>query len=133
MAGRHRRAGAAALPFGLARFRAGFDTDTEKPGFRVQADLGLDAVDPKSYDALVLPGGLAPQYLRNRAKAVAIVRHYFDSGKPIAANCHGPLLVIAAGGAIGKSMTGNPDLEPDFRAAGAEFVNREVVVNRSLV
>jgi protease I len=114
-------------------FEPGFDTYTEKPGYRVQADLGLDEVDPATYDALVLPGGRAPEYLRNRAKAVAIVRHFVESGKPIAANCHGPLLVIAAGGAHGKTMTGYPDLEPDVRAAGAEFVNREVVVDGSLV
>ncbi len=114
-------------------FEPGFDTYTEKPGYRVQADLGLDEVEPASYDALVLPGGRAPEYLRNRAKAVAIVRHFVESGKPIAANCHGPLLVLAAGGANGKTMTGYPDLEPDFRAAGVEFVNREVVVDGSLV
>lgn len=114
-------------------FEPGFDTYTEKPGYRILADLGLDEVDPASYDALVLPGGRAPEYLRNRAKAVAIVRHFVESGKPIAANCHGPLLVMAAGGANGKTMTGYPDLELDFRAAGADFVNREVVVDGSLV
>jgi deglycase len=114
-------------------FEPGFDTYTEKPGYRVQADLGLDEVDPASYDALVLPGGRAPEYLRNRAKAVAIVRLFVESGKPIAANCHGPLLVLAAGGANGKTMIGYPDLELDFRAAGADFVNREVVVDGSLV
>jgi putative intracellular protease/amidase len=56
-------------------------------------------VDAASYQGLVLPGGRAPEYLRNRPGAVAIVRHFVESGKPIAANCHGPLLVIAAGGA----------------------------------
>src|SRR5215213_3331583 len=114
-------------------FEPGFDTYTEKPGYRVQADLALDDVDPTAYDGLVLPGGRAPEYLRNRPRAVAIVRHFVESGKPIAANCHGPLLVMAAGGARGKTMTCYPDLEPDLRAAGAEFVNRDVVVDGSLV
>lgn len=114
-------------------FEPGFDTYTEKPGYRVQADLGLDEVEPARYDALVLPGGRAPEYLRNKPKAVAIVRHFVEAGKPIAANCHGPLLVIAAGGAKGKTMTGYPELEPDLRAAGAEFVNRDVVVDGSLI
>lgn len=114
-------------------FEPGFDTYTEKPGYRVQADLGLDEVDPSAYDALVLPGGRAPEYLRNRPKAVAITRHFVLTGKPIAANCHGPLLVIAAGGVHGKTLTCYPELEPEMRAAGAEFVNRDVVVDGNLV
>jgi len=114
-------------------FEPGFDTYTEKPGYRVEADLGLDQVDPSSYDALVLPGGRAPEYLRNKPRAVAITRHFVEAGKPIAANCHGPLLVIAAGGARGKTITCFPDLEPEVRAAGGEFVNRDVVVDGSLV
>jgi protease I len=114
-------------------FEPGFDTYTEKPGYRVQADLGLDDVDPTRYAGLVLPGGRAPEYLRNKPRAVAIVRHFLSTGKPIAANCHGPLLVLAAGGAKGKTMTAFPDLEPDIRAAGAEFVNRDVVVDGALI
>ena len=114
-------------------FEPGFDAYTEKPGYLVAADLGLDEVDASSYDGLILPGGRAPEYLRNRPKAVAIVRHFVESGKPIAANCHGPLLVIAAGGGNGKTMTAFPELEPDLRAAGCEYVNRDVVVDGSLV
>jgi protease I len=114
-------------------FEPGFDTYTEKPGYRVQADVAIGDVDPARYDGLVLPGGRAPEYLRNRPAVVAVVRHFVETGKPIAANCHGPLLVMAAGGARGKTMTGYPDLEPDLRAAGVEFVNREVVVDGVLV
>jgi protease I len=114
-------------------FEPGFDTYTEKPGYRVQADLALDAVAPDQYQGLVLPGGRAPEYLRNRPKAVSIVRHFLESNKPIAANCHGPLLLLAAGGVQGRTMTCYPDLELDIRSAGATFVNREVMVDRSLV
>ncbi|MDR3633470.1 MAG: DJ-1/PfpI family protein [Isosphaeraceae bacterium] len=114
-------------------FEPGFDTYTEKAGYRVQADVAFDDVDPTVYDALVLPGGRAPEYLRNNPKAVALVRHFVETGKPIGANCHGPLLVMAAGGVHGKTLTCYPDLEPDVRAAGAEFVNRDVVVDGSLV
>jgi protease I len=114
-------------------FEPGFDTYTEKPGYRVQADLGLDDVDPTQFDGLVLPGGRAPEYMRNKPKAVAIVKHFVDAGKPIAANCHGPLLVMAAGGIRGKTLTCYPDLEPDIRASGGEFVNRDVVVDGMLV
>lgn len=114
-------------------FEPGFDTYTEKPGYRVQADLALTDVVPQEYSGLVLPGGRAPEYLRNKERAVTIVRHFLDSGKPIAANCHGPLLILAAGGARGRTMTAYPDLEPDVRSHGAEFVDREVVVEGSLV
>lgn len=114
-------------------FEPGFDTYTEKPGYRVQADLGLDDVDAPSYDGLVLPGGRAPEFLRNKPRAVAIVKHFVEAGKPIAANCHGPLLVLAAGGARGRTMTCYPDLEPDVAAGGGTFVNRDVVVDGNLV
>ena len=114
-------------------FEPGFDTYTEKPGYRVVADLGLEEVRAEQYQGLVLPGGRAPEYLRNRPRAVAIVRHFLESGKPIAANCHGPLLVLAAGSVKGKTLTCYPDLEPDIRSAGGEFVNRDVVVDGSLV
>lgn len=114
-------------------FEPGFDTYTEKPGYRVQADMGFDEVIAESYDALVLPGGRAPEYLRNRPQAVAIVRHFMDAKKPIAANCHGPLLLIAAGSIRGKTLTCYPDLEPDIRAAGGLFVNQDVVVEGNLI
>lgn len=114
-------------------FEPGFDTYTEKPGYRVQADLGLDDVNAEAYDGLVLPGGRAPEYLRNRPRAVALVRHFLDMGKPIAANCHGPLLVMAAGSIQGRTLTCYPDLEPDVQAVGGRFVNRPVVVDGPLV
>jgi protease I len=114
-------------------FEPGFDTYTEKPGYRVQADLGLDDVVPAEFDGLVLPGGRAPEYLRNRPKAVSIVRHFLEARKPIAANCHGPLLLLVAASVSGRTMTCYPELEPDIRAGGATFVNREVVVDGSLV
>jgi protease I len=114
-------------------FEPGFDTYTEKPGYRVQADLGLADVSPGEYQGLVLPGGRAPEFLRNRPKAVAIVRHFLQAGKPIAANCHGPLLLLAAGDMKGRRMTCYPDLEPDLRVAGVEFLNQEVVVDGPLV
>jgi protease I len=114
-------------------FEPGFDTYTEKPGYLVQADSGLDEANPSHYDALVLPGGRAPEYLRNRPEAVAFVRHFVDTNKPIAANCHGPLLLLAAGSMAGRTMTCYPDLAPDLRAGGATFVDQEVVVEGNLV
>lgn len=114
-------------------FEPGFDTYTEKPGYRVEADLGLDEVKADQYHGLVLPGGRAPEYLRNQPAAVSIVSHFLETGKPIAANCHGPLLVLATGLAKGRTLTCYPDLELDVRAGGGEFVNRDVVVDGTLV
>jgi protease I len=114
-------------------FEPGFETYTEKPGYRVEADLGLAEVRAADFHGLVLPGGRAPEYLRNRPLAVAVVRHFLESGKPIAANCHGPLLLLAAGPMSGRRMTCYPDLEPDVRAAGAEYLDAPVVVDGPLV
>lgn len=114
-------------------FDPAWDTYVERPGYLVQADLGLDEADPSRYDGLVLPGGRAPEYLRNKPKAVAIARHFIESAKPIAANCHGPLLLIAAGGMRNRTLTCYPELAPDMEAAGARFVNRDVVVDGTIV
>ncbi|QEH32791.1 General stress protein 18 [Aquisphaera giovannonii] len=114
-------------------FDPGCDTYVERPGYLVKADVGIDDVRPEDYHALVLPGGRAPEYLRNRPKAVAIVRHFVEAGKPIAANCHGPLLLLVTGGVAGRKMASYPELEPDLRAAGVEFVNKDVVVDGPLV
>lgn len=114
-------------------FEPGFDTYVERPGYLVQADIGMSDVVPSAYDGLVLPGGRAPEYLRNRPAAVAIVKHFLDAKKPIAANCHGPLLVLAAGGGRGVRMTAYPELEPDVKAAGGQFVNEQCVVDGHLV
>jgi protease I len=114
-------------------FEPGFDTYVERPGYRVVADLGLEECDPAQYDGLVLPGGRAPEYLRNKPKAVAITRHFLESGKPIAANCHGPLLLFAAGNLQGRSVTCYPELEPEVRTAGARFINQPCVVDGPLV
>ncbi len=78
-------------------FEPGFETYTERAGYRVEADLGLEDIQPEQFQGIVLPGGRAPEYLRNRPAAVAAVRHFLEAGKPIAANCHGPLLLLAAG------------------------------------
>ncbi|WP_422926942.1 DJ-1/PfpI family protein [Singulisphaera sp. PoT] len=114
-------------------FEPGFDTYTEKLGYRVQVDVAIDDVDPSQYDALVLPGGRAPEYLRKQPKVIAIVRHFLEANKPIGATCHGPLLLLAAGAGKNKTMTAYPDLEIDLTSAGVNFVDREVVVDGVIV
>ena len=84
-------------------FEPGFDTYTEKPGYRVPGRPRPRGCRRRRLSTgWCCPGGRAPEYLRNRPKAVAIVRHFLEAGKPIAANCHGPLLLLAAGGPRGR-------------------------------
>jgi protease I len=114
-------------------FEPGFATYTEKLGYRITPNLTFDEVRPDTYDALVLPGGRAPEYLRNRAQVVTIVRHFLDARKPIAATCHAPLILATAGSLRSRTLTCYPELESDVRAAGGQFVDREVVIDDNLV
>jgi protease I len=103
-------------------------------GEEVQVDQPLDGADPKNFDALLLPGGVMnPDALRMQPKAVAFVKSFFDSGKPVGAICHGPWTVIESGAAKGHRMTSWPSLKTDLRNAGADWVDQEVVVDANLV
>jgi protease I len=90
--------------------------------------------DASSYDALVLPGGVAnPDFLRVDQDAVAFVRAFFDEAKPVAAICHGPWTLIDAGVVEGRTLTSWPSLRTDLRNAGANWVDEEVHVDEGLV
>ncbi|HEV2676140.1 MAG TPA: type 1 glutamine amidotransferase domain-containing protein [Aliidongia sp.] len=103
-------------------------------GDKVTVDRVLDQADAGSYAALVLPGGVAnPDTLRTDTGAVAFVRAFASSGKPIAAICHGPWTLIEADVVRGRTMTSWPSLKTDLRNAGAEWVDRDVVVDHGLV
>ena len=113
------------------RIRGWNHTDWGEP---VAVDVGLDAARPDDYDALLLPGGVMnPDRLRMQPKAVAFVKAFFDAGKPVGAICHGPWLVVEAGAARGRQMTSWPSLQTDLRNAGANWVDRESVVDGNLV
>jgi protease I len=114
-------------------FEPDFDTFTEKPGYRIEADAAFEDIDPANYRGLVLPGGRAPEYLRTNSKAIELVRHFTESRKPVAAICHGQLLLLAAGYGSGCRMTAYPALEYDVRAAGASFEDREVIRDANVV
>jgi protease I len=97
-------------------------------------DVQLDDADPESFNALLLPGGVMnPDTLRMQPKAVAFAKAFFDADKPVAVICHGPWTVIEAGAAKGRRIASWPSLKTDLRNAGAEWVNREVVVDGNLV
>jgi protease I len=97
-------------------------------------DQNLDGADPNDYDALLLPGGVMnPDKLRMQPKAVEFVKSFFVAKKPVAAICHGPWTIIEAGEAKGRTITSWPSLKTDLRNAGADWVDREVVVSENLV
>jgi protease I len=103
-------------------------------GDRVAVDHPLGAVKADVYDGLVLPGGVAnPDALRTDPRAVAFVRAFVESHKPIAAICHGPWTLIEADGVRGRTMTSWPSLKTDLKNAGANWVDREAVVDGQLV
>lgn len=104
------------------------------PGDRIPVDKALSETDASAYDALLLPGGVAnPDQLRGSEEAVAFVRAFFDAGKPVAAICHAPWLLVEAGVADGRTMTGYSTIRTDLRNAGATVVDEAVVVDEGLV
>jgi len=106
-------------------------TDWGRP-FKV--DAALDGADPGAYDGLLLPGGVMnPDKLRLHPRAVAFVRTFANAGKPIAAICHGPWLLIDAGLAHGKKITSWPTLRTDLRNAGADWMDEEFVLDGQLL
>ncbi|MGY0486204.1 DJ-1/PfpI family protein [Streptomyces sp. WG-D5] len=121
------------LRFVIHDFEPGFDTYTEKPGYTWPADLAFSEVDPGQYAALVIPGGRAPEYLRADAELRKIVKSFFDTDRPVAQICHGPLLTAAVDGLRGRRVTAYPALEMDMQAAGASFQDAEAVVDGTLV
>ena len=103
-------------------------------GREAAADLEVGAAGPADYDALVLPGGqINPDKLRTEESAVALIRAFAEAGKPVAAICHAPWLVIEAGLAKGRRMTSFESIRTDLRNAGAEVVDEEVVVDGGLI
>ncbi|MFD9130680.1 DJ-1/PfpI family protein [Kitasatospora sp. NPDC059571] len=121
------------LQFVVHDFVDGFDTYTEKPGYTWPADVAVADVDPADYAALVVPGGRAPEYLRNNADVQRIARHFFELDKPVAQICHGPLITLVGGVLTGRRTAAYPALEPDVAAGGAGFVDGEAVVDGVVV
>lgn len=121
------------LQFVVHDFVDGFDTYTEKPGHAWDADIALSDVKPEDYVAIVVPGGRAPEYLRNNDDAKRIVRYFFQKDLPVAATCHGPLLLAAAGVLTGRTSSAYPELAIDVTTAGGIFESGGGVVDGNLV
>jgi len=103
-------------------------------GDTVAVDQTLGDAKPQNFDALMIPGGLMnPDSLRSNEEALEFVRHFFREGKPVAAICHAPWVLIDAGVIRGRTMTSWPAIKTDVRNAGGNWVDREVVVDNGLV
>jgi protease I len=103
-------------------------------GDTVNVDLTLDEAQADDFDALLLPGGqINPDKLRMEDKAVQLVRDFCQSGKPVAAICHGPWLLVEADAVRGKTVTSWPSIRTDLRNAGANVVDQEVATDGNLI
>ena len=106
-------------------------TDWGEP---IKVDVTLDKASPNDFDALLLPGGVMnPDHLRTNENAVNFVRAFFEAGKPVAAICHGPWLLVEADVVRGRHVTSWPSLQTDLRNAGANWTDNQVVTDHGLV
>ncbi len=121
------------LQFVVHDFVNGFDTYTEKLGYTWPADVAFADVNPDEYVALVIPGGRAPEYIRNDPDVQRIVRHFMNGDLPVAHLCHAALILAAAGTLDGRRTAAYPALAPDVAAAGAEFVDAPAVIDGQMV
>ncbi|MEH7835181.1 DJ-1/PfpI family protein [Rhizobium laguerreae] len=101
----------------------GDQTYSEKRGHNFALNATFDSVRAEDYDALVIPGGRAPEYLRLNADVLKFVRHFFDAGKPVAAICHGAQLLAAAGVLKGRTCSAYPACRPEVELAGGIYAD----------
>jgi protease I len=101
----------------------GDQTYSEKRGHNFALNATFDDIRAEDFDALVIPGGRAPEYLRLNAKVLEIVRHFADARKPIAAICHGPQMLAAAGVLSGRTCSCYPAVGPDVTTAGGTYAD----------
>ena len=103
-------------------------------GDEIPVDVTIDSASADTFDALLLPGGVMnPDKLRADQRAVKFVRSFFEAGKPVAAICHGPWMLVEADVVRGRTVTSWPSLQTDLRNAGADWVDREVATDEGLV
>jgi len=101
----------------------GDQTYSEKPGHNFTLNATFAEVKPEAYDALVIPGGRAPEYIRLNPEVLKIVRHFAEANKPLASICHGAQVLAAAGVLQGKSCSAYPAVGPDVTRAGGKFMD----------
>jgi protease I len=104
----------------------GDQTYSEKPGHNFALNATFANVKPEEYDALVISGGRAPEYIRLNARVLEIVRHFFEANKPVAAICHGAQVLVAAGVVKGRTVSAYPAVGPDVTVAGGTYADIKV-------
>lgn len=124
------RAGHAVTVFGT---QAGCVVKGKRGEASAMVEKTADQIDPAHFDALVIPGGYSPDHLRTDANVVNFVRRFAETGKLIAAVCHGPQLLIEAEVVRGRTLTSWPSVRKDLENAGARWVDREVVEDGNLI
>jgi protease I len=119
----------------IVGLQPGVELQGSKGKVKTTADRSFNDVKPEEFDALLIPGGYSPDKLRARDEAVAFVKSFVQSGKPIFAICHGPQLLLTANdsGTWTHRMTAWKTVQGDLKKAGANVVDEEVVVDRNLV
>jgi protease I len=106
----------------------------DDPGKTIRPDITLDQVRAEDFDALVLPGGVRnPDHLRTNETAVSLVRAFAEQGKPVAAICHGPWLLVEADVLRGRTATSWPSIRTDLRNAGANVIDEPAVTDGNIV
>jgi protease I len=108
-------------------FEPGWDTYVERPGYRLSADLTFKEVKVADYAAVILLGGRAPEYLRNDATLLRLVREFADANKFVFSICHGIQILVAAGLAEGRKLTCYEHVKTEVTAAGGEWIGQEAV------
>jgi len=109
----------------------GDQTYSEKPGHNFALNATFAEVKPEEYDALLISGGRGPEYIRLNPRVLEVVRHFFEYDKPVAAVCHGPQVLSAAGVLKGRKATAYPAVGPEVTLAGGEYI--PIPVDKALV
>jgi len=117
-------------------FVDGWDTYTEKPAHQLASDVAFADVDPSAYDALIIPGGRAPEFIRNDADLPRIVRHFLDADKPVGAICHGAQVFLALGDRSyfeGRTLSAYTACRLEVESLGATYASGTLHVDGRLV
>lgn len=112
---------------------AGDEIHGKKGKETIKPERSISEVSPDDFDALVIPGGYSPDKLRMDARMVALTRDIYNAGKPLAAVCHAPWMLVEADIARGRTMTSWPSIKTDLVNAGARWVDRELVEDGNLI
>jgi protease I len=122
-----------ALNLVIHDFEPGWDTYIERKGYGMQSDLTIDEIVPDQYDAILLLGGRAPEYLRNNAKLLEIVREFNNQGKWVFAICHGIQILVTAGLAQGNCLTAYEHVRTEIEMGGGTYSTLQAIRDKNIV